>query len=157
MFKTWTKHLVSIIMMVLLLAAFSLAYAEDVELEETAEEEISEVRMVQMDNGLSYEIVTEGTGAVAASGHTVVVHYTGTFLDGAKFDSSVDRGTPFEFRLGSGMVIRGWDLGVEGMKVGEVRILHIPSNLAYGERGAGGAIPPNTDLIFEVELLDVKE
>ena len=110
---------------------------------------------VFMDNGLSYQIVTEGTGAVAESGNTVRVHYIGTFEDGREFDSSVRRNQPFEFQLGAGRVIRGWDLGVAGMKVGEKRILRIPSDLAYGTRGAGGLIPPNTDLVFEVELLDI--
>ena len=110
-----------------------------------------------MENGLTYTIVTEGTGDVATKGNTVVVHYTGTFTDGRKFDSSVDREQPFEFRLGAGMVIQGWDLGVEGMRIGETRILNIPSDLAYGQRGAGGVIPPNTDLIFEVQLLDIKK
>ena len=153
--KTWTKNVVSILLMLLLVATFSLAFAEEVEHEEPAEE-IQTTRMVEMENGLSYEVVTEGHGDVATSGHTVAVHYTGTLLDGTKFDSSVDRGQPFEFRLGAGMVIRGWDLGVEGMKIGEKRILHIPSELAYGARGAGGIIPPNADLIFEVELLEVK-
>jgi FKBP-type peptidyl-prolyl cis-trans isomerase len=116
----------------------------------------NETEWIVMENGLSYVIVTEGTGAVAVDGNTVVVHYTGTFEDGRKFDSSLDRNQPFEFRLGAGRVIRGWDIGVAGMKVGERRILQIPSELAYGSRGAGSAIPPNTDLIFEVELLEIK-
>lgn len=97
-----------------------------------------------------------GTGAEAVSGKTVKVHYTGTLLDGKKFDSSKDRGTPFEFALGSGMVIKGWDQGVVGMKVGGVRELTIPPELAYGDRGAGGVIPPGATLKFVVELLDVK-
>lgn len=105
---------------------------------------------------LSYEILKPGTGAVAKAGQTVSVHYTGTFLDGKVFDSSVQRGQPFEFPLGAGMVIKGWDQGVEGMKVGEKRKLFIPSDLAYGAAGAPGAIPPNTPLVFEVELLGVK-
>ena len=112
-------------------------------------------RTVYMDNGLSYEIIKQGKGAVAQNGNTVSVHYTGTLTDGSKFDSSVDRNRPFEFVLGVGQVIRGWDLGVEGMKIGEKRILNIPSELAYGARGVG-AIPPNSDLIFEVELLEIK-
>jgi FKBP-type peptidyl-prolyl cis-trans isomerase FkpA len=105
-----------------------------------------------------------GTGKEAAVGNTVRVHYTGWFYKplarnqrGRKFDSSVDRGDPFEFRLGAGQVIKGWDQGVAGMKVGGKRTLIIPSELAYGKRGAGGgSIPPDSDLIFDVELLDVK-
>lgn len=100
--------------------------------------------------------LVQGTGAEASSGAEVTVHYTGTFTNGQKFDSSLDRGQPFSFNLGSGQVIQGWDLGVAGMKVGGKRRLLIPSNLAYGERGAPGAIPPNTPLVFEVELLGVK-
>ncbi|MFH1162296.1 MAG: FKBP-type peptidyl-prolyl cis-trans isomerase [Candidatus Jorgensenbacteria bacterium] len=98
-----------------------------------------------------------GTGAEAKAGDTVTVHYTGTLTDGKKFDSSLDRGQPFSFLLGAGQVIRGWDLGVAGMKVGGKRRLTIPPELGYGSRGAGGgAIPPNATLIFEVQLLDVK-
>ena len=119
-------------------------------------ENMNEARWIVMENGLSYVIVTEGTGDVAEEGKTVVVHYTGTFEDGRKFDSSHDRDQPFEFLLGAGRVIRGWDLGVAGMRVGEKRILQIPSDLAYGSRGAGGIIPPDTDLIFEVELLEIR-
>ena len=100
--------------------------------------------------------LVEGTGAEATSGAEVTVHYTGTFTDGKKFDSSIDRGQPFSFQLGAGQVIQGWDLGVAGMKVGGKRRLLIPSNLAYGEQGAPGAIPPNSPLVFEVELLGVK-
>lgn len=106
--------------------------------------------------GVEIEILKEGVGAVAKNGDIVSVHYTGTLENGTKFDSSVDRGTPFEFSLGAGQVIPGWDIGVEGMKVGEKRKLIIPSLLAYGERGAGGVIPPNATLIFEVELLEIK-
>jgi len=106
--------------------------------------------------GVEIEILKEGAGAVAKNGDIVSVHYTGTLENGTKFDSSVDRGVPFEFTLGAGQVIPGWDIGVEGMKVGEKRKLTIPSLLAYGERGAGGVIPPNAALIFEVELLGIK-
>ena len=94
-----------------------------------------------------------GNGAEAADGKKVSVHYTGTLLDGTKFDSTVDRATPFTFILGSGMVIAGWDQGIKGMKVGGVRKLVIPPNLAYGSRAVGGVIPPNSTLVFDIELL----
>jgi FKBP-type peptidyl-prolyl cis-trans isomerase len=96
-----------------------------------------------------------GTGAVAVAGKSVTVHYTGWLTDGTKFDSSKDRGQPFTFQLGAGQVIKGWDQGVVGMKIGGVRKLTIPASLGYGERGAGGVIPPNATLVFEVELLGV--
>ena len=110
----------------------------------------------QVTDLLKIEILKEGTGVVAKSGDVVSVHYTGTLIDGKKFDSSLDRGQPFSFTLGVGQVIQGWDQGVLGMKVGEKRKLFIPSDLAYGSSGAGGIIPPNAPLIFEVELLEIK-
>lgn len=106
-------------------------------------------------SGLIVEDEVIGTGAEAVAGKTVSVHYTGTLENGTKFDSSVDRGTPFEFALGAGQVIAGWDEGVAGMKIGGKRKLTIPANLAYGDR-AIGSIPANSTLIFEVELLGVK-
>jgi FKBP-type peptidyl-prolyl cis-trans isomerase FkpA len=96
-----------------------------------------------------------GTGAEAKAGQSVSVHYTGMFPDGRKFDSSVDRGDPFVFNLGAGQVIQGWDVGVQGMKVGGKRKLTVPPHMGYGSRGAGGVIPPNATLVFEVELLGV--
>jgi FKBP-type peptidyl-prolyl cis-trans isomerase len=108
------------------------------------------------DNELKIETLNEGEGVAAKNGDNVFVHYIGTLEDGTKFDSSIDRGVPFDFNLGASQVIKGWDLGVLGMKVGEKRKLIIPSNLAYGENGIPGAIPPNAVLIFEVELLEIK-
>lgn len=113
-------------------------------------------------SGLSYEIITPGTpnGISPSRGKNVKVHYTGWLNDngkpGKKFDSSKDRNEPFEFTIGVGYVIKGWDEGVMSMKTGEKRMLYIPAQLGYGTRGAGGLIPPSADLIFEVELLDVK-
>ncbi|MES2684138.1 MAG: FKBP-type peptidyl-prolyl cis-trans isomerase [Pseudomonadota bacterium] len=110
-------------------------------------------------SGLQYEDTIPGTGATATAGQRVSVHYTGWLFNdgqqGGKFDSSKDRGQPFQFGLGAGQVIRGWDEGVQGMKVGGTRRLVIPSDLGYGARGAGGVIPPNATLLFEVELLAV--
>lgn len=105
---------------------------------------------------LKIEDLVVGTGAEAVSGKLISVHYTGTLTNGTKFDSSKDRGEPFEFTLGAGQVIQGWDKGFAGMKVGGKRKLTIPSEMGYGAQGAGGVIPPNATLIFEVELLGVK-
>lgn len=118
---------------------------------------ISEGESVITDSGLQIEIVTAGDegAAIAESGQNVEVHYVGTLEDGTQFDSSRDRGVPFSFQLGASMVIRGWDEGVQGMRVGETRRLVIPSELGYGARGIG-AIPPNATLIFEVELIGVR-
>ena len=107
-------------------------------------------------SGLEYIEVEAGTGAQAVAGKKVSVHYTGKFQDGKVFDSSISRGQPIEFQLGRGNVIKGWDEGIALMKVGGKAQLIIPSNLAYGERGAGGVIPPNATLVFDVELVDVK-
>jgi len=106
---------------------------------------------------MKVEILQQGAGNAAKSGDKVTVNYVGTLEDGTKFDSSIDRGTPFSFILGSGQVIQGWDLGVLGMKIGEKRKLTIPPELAYGSSGAGGVIPPNATLIFEVELLGINQ
>ncbi len=115
---------------------------------------------ITTESGLQYEDTTVGEGAEAQAGQNVSVHYTGWLRNddgslGAKFDSSKDRGQPFGFGLGAGQVIRGWDEGVQGMKVGGARRLTIPASLGYGARGAGGVIPPNATLIFDVELLGV--
>lgn len=107
-------------------------------------------------SGLVYEDIVLGSGALAKAGQHVAVHYTGWLTDGSKFDSSKDRGEPFAFPLGGRRVIAGWDEGVAGMKVGGTRKLIIPPALGYGARGAGGVIPPNATLVFEVELLDVQ-
>jgi FKBP-type peptidyl-prolyl cis-trans isomerase len=111
---------------------------------------------VTMPDGLKYTEDQVGAGAEATAGKTAVVHYTGWLMDGTKFDSSVDRNQPFSFPLGAGQVIKGWDEGVQGMKVGGKRTLVIPPALGYGARGAGNVIPPNATLKFEVQLLDVK-
>ena len=110
-------------------------------------------------SGLQFEDTIDGTGDLAESGQHVTVHYTGWLysngVKGNKFDSSKDRGDPFKFSLGQGQVIRGWDEGVVGMRVGGTRVLVIPPDLGYGARGAGGVIPPDATLMFEVELLDI--
>jgi peptidylprolyl isomerase len=107
-------------------------------------------------SGLKYIEQKVGTGATPTKGQTVVVHYTGTLENGKKFDSSRDRGQPFEFNIGMGQVIKGWDEGLSTMQVGGQRRLIIPSELGYGSRGAGNVIPPNATLVFDVELLDVQ-
>ena len=119
-----------------------------------------EKKMTKTESGLQYRDVKEGTGEKIKKGQTAVVHYTGwLWIDdakGKKFDSSKDRGQPFDFGLGNGEVIKGWDEGVEGMKVGGTRELIIPPDLGYGARGAGGVIPPNATLFFEVELKGIR-
>ena len=141
---------------------FALAYATTAESAPTSAEQ-GQSKLNATPENLQTIDVKEGKGAEATPGRTVVVHYTGWLYDpskpdshGAKFDSSRDRSSPFSFPLGGGRVIKGWDQGVAGMKVGGQRTLVIPPQLGYGARGAGGVIPPNATLIFDVELLDVK-
>ncbi|WP_414565707.1 MULTISPECIES: FKBP-type peptidyl-prolyl cis-trans isomerase [unclassified Anabaena] len=117
---------------------------------------MSDDNVVTNPSGLKYVEIEEGTGATPEPGQTVVVHYTGTLEDGTQFDSSRDRKQPFSFKIGVGQVIQGWDEGLSTMKVGGRRQLIIPSELGYGSRGAGGVIPPNATLLFDVELLDIK-
>jgi peptidylprolyl isomerase len=119
------------------------------------EENLSEETLVTTGSGLQYVDLVEGTGAMPQPGQRVTVHYTGTLENGATFDSSRDRGRPFQFNIGVGQVIKGWDEGVGTMRVGGRRKLVIPPELGYGARGAGGVIPPNATLIFDVELLSL--
>ena len=113
-------------------------------------------QLTTTESGLQYQDLVVGAGEAARTGATAVVHYTGWLLDGTKFDSSVDRGTPFEFVIGQGRVIKGWDEGVATMNVGGKRELIIPPDLGYGDRGAGSAIPPGATLKFEVELIGLR-
>ena len=122
---------------------------------EEAQGTMADETLKTTDSGLQYVDLTEGDGASPDKGQTVEVHYTGTLEDGTKFDSSRDRNRPFKFKIGVGQVIKGWDEGVASMKVGGRRKLVIPADLAYGSRGAGGVIPPDATLVFDVELLGV--
>ncbi|HXK38236.1 MAG TPA: FKBP-type peptidyl-prolyl cis-trans isomerase [Candidatus Paceibacterota bacterium] len=147
-------------------AGEDLAPVEDAKVESDAAKviKVSEKPLVKQTNtikimdqdGVKVEIMKEGAGDGAKNGQTVVVHYTGMFTDGKVFDSSVPRGQPFPVKLGAGMVIEGWEKGLVGMKVGEKRRLTIPPELGYGAAGAGGVIPPNSTLVFDVELLEIK-
>jgi peptidylprolyl isomerase len=144
----------------LLACAAVLLAARPAPADSTQKNEEKASKMVKTPSGLQYEDTVVGTGATPKTGQTCVMHYTGWLWEanakGKKFDSSVDRGQPFEFQIGRGMVIKGWDEGVATMKVGGKRTLLIPANLGYGSRGAGGVIPPNATLLFDVELLGVK-
>lgn len=128
-----------------------------------AESEEARMELVALDSGLKYRLMAEGAGEAIEAGQGAMVHYTGWLYDeslpegkGDKFDSSRDRNEPFNFPLGAGRVIKGWDMGVAGMKVGERRMLIIPAVLGYGSRGAGGLIPPDATLLFDVELLGIR-
>jgi FKBP-type peptidyl-prolyl cis-trans isomerase len=147
-----------IILVIVLIVIVVLVYYFGFSQKRTPEQKEEAIKPVQEPENkpLKIEILKEGTGQEAKDGDTVSVHYTGTLQNGVKFDSSLDRQTPFVFTLGAGQVIPGWEQGILGMKVGEKRKLTIAPELAYGSSGAGGVIPPNATLIFEVELLGIK-
>ncbi len=146
-------RLLSVAVLAVLLVSFGAAVHADT----SAPTNVKGMKTTVLPDGLEYVDLRKGTGAEAKAGKKVKVHYTGWLADSKKkFDSSVDRHEPIEFTLGVGMVIKGWDEGIEGMKVGGRRQLHIPAKLGYGERGAGDAIPPNADLVFDCALVDVK-
>lgn len=154
------RNVEKIIVLLLLIAAVSIPACSQKEGTASAEkapaaQSQATAGAVKTPSGLSYTDLVKGTGASPTSGKNVTVHYTGWLENGTKFDSSVDHGQPFTFRIGAGEVIPGWDEGVMSMKVGGKRKLVIPPQLGYGAAGAGGVIPPNATLIFEVELLDV--
>ena len=155
--RTLTVFL-SIVLAAMLTTTSTMASAQDTKPAEP--EKKSESKMIKTASGLQYEDTKVGTGAAPKTGQTCVMHYTGWLYEngtkGNKFDSSVDRNEPFEFPIGQKRVIAGWDEGVATMKVGGKRILIIPPALGYGARGAGGVIPPNATLMFDVELLGVK-
>ncbi len=150
----------SILAIIIIIIAAILGYYSI--FKQTPQEKVVETNKINAQNNmqnneeLKIEILKEGSGAEAVDGNTVSVHYTGALENGTKFDSSLDRGQPFAFQLGAGMVIKGWELGVLGMKVGEKRKLIIPSSLGYGQTGIG-PIPPNATLVFEVELLAISD
>ena len=140
----------------LIMAVFPLGFACDSGVSTNSFSSGDNMNVVTTVSGLQYRDILVGTGDEAAKGATAAVHYTGWLMDGTKFDSSLDRGIPFEFMIGGGQVIKGWDEGVVSMKVGGKRELIIPSGLAYGEGGAGGVIPPGATLKFEVELVELR-
>jgi peptidylprolyl isomerase len=149
----------TILLAVLVLAALGCERGHDAGTTPKASEEKAGTMAENLEttpSGLQYVDLKVGTGASPQKGQTAVVHYTGWLVDGKKFDSSKDRGQPFTFAVGRGQVIKGWDEGVATMKVGGTRKLVIPPDLGYGARGAGGVIPPNATLTFEVELLEVR-
>jgi len=144
----------SVILISVLTVAFSMLFAQ-VDATTAAPTKVTGKGVTTV-SGLQYWDIKVGTGPTAVRGQMVKVHYTGWLTTGKKFDSSVDKAVPFTFTLGQGQVIKGWDEGVAGMKVGGKRQLRIPPELGYGDRGAGGVIPPNATLIFDVELLGVR-
>ncbi len=156
--KKTLLNIVIIVVFVILLIIIFRVFPKPVKAPENTDIKTTDMSMdkITTASGLSYEIKVAGTGEVAAEGNKVSVHYVGTLENGSKFDSSRDRGIPFSFNLGAGQVIKGWDEGVAGMKVGETRILTIPSDLAYGPSGIPGVIPGGATLVFEVELLSVE-
>src|SRR5216683_5102069 len=148
----WLSVLLGASLMLALACADSDANPQD---KDKKDENKKDEKVITTKSGLKYVELKEGTGDEAKADQTVEVHYTGWLKDGTKFDSSKDRNKPFEFSLGAGQVIKGWDEGVAGMKVGGKRKLIIPPELGYGKRGAGNAIPPDAELTFEVELLKI--
>lgn len=152
----WWKLLLFIFCFIFVLGGVMLLNKDNDKALDTSLEVSQNSPMPEDTSGLKIEDIKVGTGAEAVDGKKITVHYSGTLTDGTKFDSSYDRGTPYDLTLGAGEVIRGWDLGLVGMKVGGKRKLTIPANLGYGEAGAGDVIPPNATLIFEVELLKVE-
>jgi len=152
------RNVEKIIVLLLLIAAVSIPACSQKEVSTVPEKTVEAQAAsgaVKTPSGLSYTDLVKGTGAAPTPGKNVTVHYTGWLENGTKFDSSVDHGQPFVFRIGAGEVIPGWDEGVMSMRVGGKRKLIVPAQLGYGAAGAGGVIPPNATLIFEVELLDV--
>jgi FKBP-type peptidyl-prolyl cis-trans isomerase len=155
--KMFTKKLSILGVLMLSLVLVGCQYGSDESTEKSTNELTSTIKaMITTDSGLQYFIGKEGSGTAAKSGDQVSVHYVGTLLDGSKFDSSRDRNAPFEFSLGGGQVIKGWDEGVQGMKVGETRTLTVPADLAYGGFSPSDKIPANSVLEFEIELLEIK-
>ncbi|KKS11077.1 MAG: Peptidyl-prolyl cis-trans isomerase [Parcubacteria group bacterium GW2011_GWB1_41_5] len=149
-----TTKIIVFLIIVLILIVAGLVYYFDFYQKKNMKEENKITN--QTADRLKIEILEKGNGAAAKNGDTIVVHYIGTLENGTKFDSSLDRGRPFSFVLGAGQVIAGWEQGILGMRIGEKRKLTIAPELAYGEAGAGNAIPPNATLIFEINLLEIK-
>jgi FKBP-type peptidyl-prolyl cis-trans isomerase len=154
--RPFTFVLVAALLTALPLAGPVFAQAPKDQPKEKTMEKPADSKEVTTPSGLKYTDTKVGEGEEAKAGQTVTVHYTGWLTNGTKFDSSLDRGKPFSFKLGAGQVIQGWDQGVAGMKVGGKRKLTIPPGLGYGTQSVGGVIPPNSTLLFDVELLGVK-